>query len=205
MTRYFAIDEANARLAEVLPLLEQLKADRDEVARLQPEIERGQKSNGSAEHAEQLAEMEVQQRHAVRRMQDAVSQIDDWGITLRDINTGLIDFPALASGSAEKVADLYAPDAVLLPFNTNDIRTGRPDLVDYYERFLLNYPVANVEQQRVDIPDTHTATDTGVLSFVLHQEGKEPVVRARYTVMYAKAGDKWLIINHHLSQLVTSQ
>ena len=78
-------------------------------------------------------------------------------------------------------------------------------VLDYYERFLLNYPVARVEQQRVDIPDTHTATDTGVLSFVLHQEGKEPVVRARYTVMYAKAGDKWLIINHHLSQLVTSQ
>lgn len=98
MGRYFAIDEANARLADVVPLLEQLKADRDEVARLQPEIERGQKSNGSSEHAEQLAEMEREQRHAVRRMQDAVNQIDDWGITLRDINTGLIDFPALANG-----------------------------------------------------------------------------------------------------------
>ncbi len=98
MARYFAIDEANARLADVQPLLQQLKADRDEVARLQPQIERGQKSNGSAEHAEQLAEIEVEQRHAVRRMQDAVNQIDEWGITLRDINTGLIDFPALASG-----------------------------------------------------------------------------------------------------------
>jgi hypothetical protein len=98
MARYFAIDEANARLADVVPLLEQLKADRDEVARLQPEIERGQKSNGSAEHAEQLAEMEIQQRHAVRRMQDAVNQVDEWGITLRDINAGLIDFPALANG-----------------------------------------------------------------------------------------------------------
>jgi hypothetical protein len=98
MGRYFAIDEANARLADVVPLLEQLKADRDEVARLQPEIERGQKSNGSSEHAEQLAEMEREQRHAVRRMQDAVNQIDDWGITLRDINAGLIDFPALANG-----------------------------------------------------------------------------------------------------------
>jgi hypothetical protein len=98
MARYFAIDEANARLTDVVPLLEQLKADRDEVARLQPEIERGQKSNGSAEHAEHLAEMEIQQRHAVRRMQDAVNQIDEWGITLRDINAGLIDFPALASG-----------------------------------------------------------------------------------------------------------
>ncbi|MEA2675898.1 MAG: hypothetical protein QOJ81_39 [Chloroflexota bacterium] len=98
MARYFAIDEANARLADVEPLLEQLKADRDHVAELQPQIERGQKSNGSAEHAEQLAEMEREQRHAVRRMQDAVNQIDDLGITLRDINTGLIDFPALASG-----------------------------------------------------------------------------------------------------------
>ena len=98
VARYFAIDEANERLADVVPLLEQLKADRDEVARLQPEIERGQKSNGSAEHAEQLAEMEIEQRHAVRRMQDAVNQIDEWGITLRDITTGLIDFPALANG-----------------------------------------------------------------------------------------------------------
>ncbi|HUP83702.1 MAG TPA: DUF2203 domain-containing protein [Candidatus Limnocylindria bacterium] len=98
MARYFGIDEANALLADVQPLLEQLKADRDEVARLQPEIERGQKSNGSAEHAEQLAELEREQRHAVRRMQDAVNQIDEWGVTLRDINTGLIDFPALASG-----------------------------------------------------------------------------------------------------------
>jgi hypothetical protein len=98
MARFFGIDEANELLADVQPLLEQLKADRDRVAALQPLIERGQKSNGSAEHAEQLAEMEREQRHAVRRMQDSVTQIDEWGITLRDINTGLIDFPALASG-----------------------------------------------------------------------------------------------------------
>ena len=98
MARYFGLDEANDLLADVQPLLEQLKADRDRVAALQPEIERGQKSNGSAEHAEQLAEMQREQRLAVRRMQYAVSQIDEWGVTLRDINTGLIDFPALANG-----------------------------------------------------------------------------------------------------------
>ena len=64
MARYFGIDEANERLADVEPLLEQLKADRNRVAALQPQIEKGQKSNGSAEHAEQLAEMEREQRHA---------------------------------------------------------------------------------------------------------------------------------------------
>jgi len=32
------------------------------------------------------------------QMQAAVLQIDDWGIQLRDIETGLVDFPALVSG-----------------------------------------------------------------------------------------------------------
>ena len=34
----------------------------------------------------------------VRRMAAAVRQIDAWGITLRDISAGLVDFPALANG-----------------------------------------------------------------------------------------------------------
>jgi hypothetical protein len=98
MARYFAIDEASALLADVRPLLEHLKADRDRVAALQPEIERGRESNGSVEHAETLARQESELRQVVRRMQHAVNQIDSWGITLRDIGSGLIDFPALASG-----------------------------------------------------------------------------------------------------------
>ena len=31
-------------------------------------------------------------------MERAVRQIDAWDVTLRDISTGLVDFPALASG-----------------------------------------------------------------------------------------------------------
>jgi hypothetical protein len=34
----------------------------------------------------------------VDQMQASVARIDAWGITLRDIESGLIDFPALASG-----------------------------------------------------------------------------------------------------------
>jgi hypothetical protein len=112
MARYFGIDEANARLGDVQPLLEQLKADRDRVAELQPEIERGQKTNGSAEHAEELARQERDLRQAVRRMQQAVLQIDEWGVTLRDINTGLIDFPALASAGSSGCAGVREGDTV---------------------------------------------------------------------------------------------
>ena len=31
-------------------------------------------------------------------MEAAVRQIDAWGVTLRDIGAGLVDFPALANG-----------------------------------------------------------------------------------------------------------
>ena len=101
MARYFGIDEANERVAQVRPLLEQLRADRDRVAEVQRELARGREasgSNGSAEHVEELAELEDELREVVRRMKSTVSQIDEWGITLRDITTGLIDFPALATG-----------------------------------------------------------------------------------------------------------
>ena len=98
MARYFGIDGANEMLAEVRPLLEQLRDDRERVAEVNAELQRERETNGSAEHAEQLAEREKELRAIVRRMQRAVAQIDGWGITLREIGTGLIDFPALANG-----------------------------------------------------------------------------------------------------------
>ena len=98
MGRYFGIDEANERLADVRPLLEQLRDDRERVAELQAELQRDREANGSAEHAEQLAQRQTELRVIVRRMQQSVLEIDGWGITLREISTGLIDFPALANG-----------------------------------------------------------------------------------------------------------
>jgi hypothetical protein len=98
MARYYGIDEANERLTEVRPLLERLRDDRAAVAEAQRELVRARQANGSAEHAEDLAEREAAIRELVRRMQASVNQLDEWGMALRDIGSGLIDFPALASG-----------------------------------------------------------------------------------------------------------
>ena len=98
MARYFAIDEANTILRDAKPVLEQLRDDRDRVAEIQADLQRERENNGSAEHAEQMATREQELRELVREMQHAVAQIDVWGITLRDIGSGLIDFPALANG-----------------------------------------------------------------------------------------------------------
>jgi hypothetical protein len=98
VAKYYGIDEANERVVVLRPMLEQLRADRDRVAEVQSELQRGRETNGSAEHAEQLAEMEDELRGIVRRMQTTVGHIDSLGVTLRDISTGLIDFPALVMG-----------------------------------------------------------------------------------------------------------
>jgi hypothetical protein len=98
MARYYDIDAANARIQEIRPLLVQLRDDRNEIAEAQAELARFRQSNGHSDHAAELAQREQHVRDAVKRMEAAVVQIEAWSVTLRDITTGLIDFPALVSG-----------------------------------------------------------------------------------------------------------
>jgi hypothetical protein len=98
MARYYRLDEANERLAELRPLLQQLRADRNTVAELQLKIRDIRSNNGSADHAAEIGRIEDEMRDVVSQMKDAVDQVDEWGVALRDIGTGLIDFPALANG-----------------------------------------------------------------------------------------------------------
>ena len=48
---------------------------------------------------------------------------------------------ALATGDSATVADLYAPHAVLLPTVSNDVRTDRAGIIDYFDKFLQIDPV----------------------------------------------------------------
>jgi hypothetical protein len=98
MARYYRLDEANERLADLRPLLEKLRDDRNSVAELQLKIRDIRSNNGSADHAAEVGRIEDEMRTIVGRMKEAVDKVDEWGVALRDIGTGLIDFPALANG-----------------------------------------------------------------------------------------------------------
>jgi hypothetical protein len=98
MARYYDIDAANARVEELRPILEQLRDDRDTVATANGELRRLRETNGSAKHADEVKAREDEIRSVVKRMEESVAQIDAWSVTLRDISTGLIDFPALVNG-----------------------------------------------------------------------------------------------------------
>jgi uncharacterized protein (TIGR02246 family) len=108
---------------------------------------------------------------------------------------------ALATGDPDKVADLYAPDAVLLPTVSNNVRTDRAEIVDYFEHFLQNKPTGTIDQEVIKVIDSDTAVNTGVYHFDLTKDGKPQRVAARYTYVYELVGGKWLILNHHSSAM----
>ena len=98
MANFYDIDAANGRLTELRPLLESLRSDRDAIADAQAELIRFRATNGNTQHATELRQRQDGIREIVQRMERAVGQIEEWDVTLRDIPSGLIDFPALASG-----------------------------------------------------------------------------------------------------------
>ncbi|WP_217237064.1 SgcJ/EcaC family oxidoreductase [Streptomyces sp. AC555_RSS877] len=110
---------------------------------------------------------------------------------------------ALQTGDSEKVADLYAKDAVLLPTVSNQVRTDRAEIVDYFDHFLENKPVGKKTETIVNVLDADSAIDTGVYEFTLTDPdtGKKRVVEARYTYAFEKIDGEWLIANHHSSAM----
>lgn len=101
MTTFFDIDSANAALEEVGPLLATLADQRAELIRLR---DRALAAHASAVggvpdlDADEAQLIRLRMQGIVDQMAAAVARIDALGITLRDIERGLIDFPALASG-----------------------------------------------------------------------------------------------------------
>lgn len=110
---------------------------------------------------------------------------------------------ALQTGDPDKVASLYAKDAVLLPTVSNKVRTNHAEIVDYFEHFLPNKPVGKKVQTIVKVLDNNSAIDTGVYEFTLTdpKSGAKRVVEARYTYEYEKRDGVWKIVNHHSSAM----
>lgn len=105
---------------------------------------------------------------------------------------------ALATGDPNRVADRYAPDAVLVPTRSSQVRTDRAGIVDYFTHFLENKPRGAITKSVITVLDEGTAVDTGTYRFTF--DNGEPV-DARYTYVYELREGKWLIVNHHSSAM----
>ncbi len=101
MTRFYDIDAANAALLEVEPILATLADQRLELIRLRDRLVAAPSPAGSGSNEldeEESRRLRLRIKGVVDQMAAAVARIDALGIALRDIERGLIDFPALGGG-----------------------------------------------------------------------------------------------------------
>jgi len=101
VTRFYAIDEANAAVPEVERILAALRDQRKELIQLRDRVLDATPDDGetpSADAAEQIRLLRLGMQGLIDQMQAGVARLVEMDITLRDIATGLIDFPALVSG-----------------------------------------------------------------------------------------------------------
>ncbi len=112
---------------------------------------------------------------------------------------------ALQSGDPEQVASLYAPDAVLLPTVSNQVRRNRQEIKDYFHMFLARRPKGRIDWSNIRIFED-IAINSGIYTFELSPPGQDPLsVQARYTFVYRWSTDRWLIIEHHSSVMPQKQ
>ena len=94
MPRYFTLVEANQTLEAIRPMMEEIQSIRGTILAHQPEawpaVERAAGKGGS--HAASLLALDF------GRLDDLVHQIMDTGTLIKDLDTGLLDFPALRKG-----------------------------------------------------------------------------------------------------------
>jgi uncharacterized protein (TIGR02246 family) len=122
-------------------------------------------------------------------IEDVGATTDKWGAAFSELN-------------ADKIASLYAADAVLwgtfAPYMRND-----PSAIREY--FAVNFKGrsnANVSfgPRLVRVyGNTANSSGTYTISFVLNGESRTRP--ARYSFTYRKDGDSWFIVDHHSSAL----
>ncbi|PVZ11226.1 MULTISPECIES: SgcJ/EcaC family oxidoreductase [unclassified Pseudomonas] len=101
----------------------------------------------------------------------------------------------LATRDAGKMAGLYAPDAVLLPTLSNELRNDRASIADYFEHFLAKGPSGAIDERFV-VSGCNKATDVGTYTFSF-ADGSQ--AKARYSYVYRYRDGQWLISHHHSS------
>lgn len=92
--KYFTVAEANALLPTLRVMMNEVMTSRQHILQVKPEIwpvlEKSVNNGGSKKAGEVLQHFE--------KIQKNVKSIQALGLEVKDINTGLVDFPALIAG-----------------------------------------------------------------------------------------------------------
>lgn len=122
--RYFTVEEANALLPRLTQLIDQLRSARAAIyaarADLLPVLEAAVGNGGSAKAGDLLPHFQ--------RMEAAMLGLREIGCEVKDIDTGLVDFPALREGREVYLCWRYGEDRLRFWHELNAGFAGRRPL-----------------------------------------------------------------------------
>ena len=108
MPHYFTREEANDLLVELRPVVAEIMQTHEALARRLPEAwpAISQAANNSGSRAASLLVFEFEY------LQKLLHQVQDQGVLVKDLKTGLLDFPSLRDGREVYLCWRYGEDQV---------------------------------------------------------------------------------------------
>jgi hypothetical protein len=104
--RFFTQEEANAALALVRPLAERLVRRRRELVRVGSELGAVRSKvagNGGSLDPEHVSRLQSAAERVSSELASLVEELDTLGVQVKDLDRGLVDFPAVHPESGETV------------------------------------------------------------------------------------------------------
>jgi hypothetical protein len=129
--RYFTPEEANAALADVGPLVEEMAAHRRahlEALTRQEELEGRIRGNGGDIPPATLAAVAAEVDTEARELARVIDEIVAHGAQVKDIDEGLIDFPARRQGETVLLCWRLGEDEIRYWHTVEDGFAGRREL-----------------------------------------------------------------------------
>ena len=128
MPKYFTLQDANEALAAIRPLMEEIQKIRQAILARKPEVwpvvERAAGNGGSQAASKLVKEFE--------RLDALVHQIQATGALFKDINLGLLDFPALKDGREVYLCWKYGEEEIAFWHEIEAGYAGRLSIDSYY-------------------------------------------------------------------------
>jgi hypothetical protein len=91
LSQLYTVEEANALLPYLAPTLVELREKFEEATVIKRRVTRAAATNGGSPEKEKWS-------RTLARVGELVDRLQEWELELRDIATGLVDFPAIVDG-----------------------------------------------------------------------------------------------------------
>ena len=129
--RVFTADEANAALSELRPLVEAMvegKRALDDAQERRDDVAQRIAGNGGGIPPAELGALEAAVTEAAKTLAGTIGEIQALGVLVKDLDTGLVDFPAKRNGEDVLLCWQLGEDEVAFWHGPEDGYAGRRPL-----------------------------------------------------------------------------